>query len=73
MSDDERKDHGVSRMQTLIQHYSTSIDAHAPFLDRLEILIEWERCKDVVVQQKSPCHTIQSPWKLLTANHPGSF
>lgn len=73
MSDDDRKSFGQSQLKTLIQHYAGNSDEQPAFIDPEETLTEWEKCKDVVLQQKYPCHTIQSTWKLLTVNHPDSF
>lgn len=73
LSNDDRREYGHHQMQTLVDYYGQSEDNQTPFIDGAETLLEWEKCKDVVVQQKYPCHTVQSTWKLLTTNHPDTF
>ena len=73
MSDDDRNRFGQSQLKAFIQHYAGNSDDQPAFIEPEETLTEWEKCKDVVLQQKYPWHTIQSTWKLVIVNHPDSF
>ncbi|XP_060568155.1 zinc finger protein 862-like [Ruditapes philippinarum] len=75
LSLEDRKEYGASQMQTLVSYYGTcnSDTGVEPFIDGTEALLEWEKCKDLIVQQRYPCHTLQSIWKLLSVQHPGAF
>ena len=71
LSDDDMKSYGQCQMNALVKHYA--LEDHPHFIDPEQTLLEWEKCKALILQQRYPCHTVQSTWKLLTANHPDTF
>ena len=71
MSEEDRKEYGVSQLETMMTHYGNTEGDAPSFIDVNETRHEWEMCKGLIMQQKYPCHTIQSTWKLLTSwNNP---
>ena len=71
LSDDDMKSYGQCQMNALVKRYA--LEDHPHFIDPEQTLLEWEKCKALTLQQRYPCHTVQSTWKLLTANHPDTF
>ena len=71
LSDDDMKSYGQCQMNALVKHYA--LEDHPHFIDPEQTVLEWEKCKALILQQRYPCHTVQSTWKLLTANHPDTF
>lgn len=77
MSCEDRKDYGVSQIQSLIEYYSAGQTQEncetVGFINADETLAGWAQCKDLMAQQHYPCHTVESTWKLFATNHPDSF
>ena len=59
LSDDDMKSYGQCQMNhnALVKYYA--LEDHPHFIDPQQPLLEWEKCKALILQQRYPCHTVQ--------------